>query len=238
MGPDTQTLLYECATLVACLCGEARIHSNHLMSGTCSLGFKDSEKRAPGGIHDGFREVVVLDHVANAQILNGNVMVLLSILSGNFEMMISTLATDLQVRFCHIASSFPPSLGAFLASRKLTLFAPQDLTRGTIKARVRNSMAFRVSEERLQPNVNADVRMSTGRREVFGFLYCFTHNQGIPVPIGSMDKVDGFGGTQGGTVQFDLEQPAQLLGDEEMFPIRSKQHVTVVFLVTVLSQLY
>ncbi len=126
MGPDTQTLLYECATLVACLCGEARIHSNHLMSGTCSLGFKDSEKRAPGGIHDGFREVVVLDHVENAQILNGNVMVLLGILSGNFEMMISTLATDLQVRFCHIASSFPPSLGAFLASRKLTLFAPQD----------------------------------------------------------------------------------------------------------------
>jgi hypothetical protein len=90
MGPHTQTLLDECATLVACLCGEARTHSNHLMSGTCSLGFKDSEKRAPRGIHDGFREMVVLDHVENTQILNGNMMVLSGILFGNFEMMISS----------------------------------------------------------------------------------------------------------------------------------------------------
>jgi len=65
MGSHTQRLLNECATVATGLCGEAWIHSDDLMSSTRSLGFKYVEERAPGGIHDGFGQVMVFHHMVD-----------------------------------------------------------------------------------------------------------------------------------------------------------------------------
>lgn len=62
MGPHTQTLLHVRPTLAAFLRREARGHSYHPMTGSLSLVFKNGEKRAPDGIMDAFREMVVVDH--------------------------------------------------------------------------------------------------------------------------------------------------------------------------------
>ena len=106
MCTNTQTLSYECATLAACLCREARVHSNDLMSNTCSLGSENVEERAPTGVEDRFRKMMVLDHVEDTQILNGDMVIAKSILPGNFEMMVAALPVDLQVRL--ILSLLPP----------------------------------------------------------------------------------------------------------------------------------
>jgi len=45
MGPYRQTLLYNFSALVTLLIGEMRVHSDHLMSSSCGLIFKDVEKR-------------------------------------------------------------------------------------------------------------------------------------------------------------------------------------------------
>src|SRR6266567_3983388 len=44
-----QRLLHYLATFETLLRGEARVHSDDLMSSVCSFGFKDVEERAPGG---------------------------------------------------------------------------------------------------------------------------------------------------------------------------------------------
>jgi hypothetical protein len=68
MGSYRQTLVYDLATLVTFLAREARVHSNHVMTSSRSLVFKDAKECAPTGVHDGFRKVMVLDHVADQQI--------------------------------------------------------------------------------------------------------------------------------------------------------------------------
>ncbi len=127
MGADRQTLLHNLATSIALLRGEARVYSYHLMSSVSSFGFKDIEKRTPGGVHDGFRQVMVLHHGEDSQVLNGNTLIGLGVPLGNFEMMISALATDLQMRLGNIASRFPPSFAALLASAELALLASERL---------------------------------------------------------------------------------------------------------------
>jgi len=83
MGTHRKRFLHDLPTLVAFLRGETRVHSDHLMSSTFSLGFKDSEECTPGGVHDGFRQMMVLDHVEDSQILNGDMMIGLGVLFGS-----------------------------------------------------------------------------------------------------------------------------------------------------------
>src|SRR5712692_10762593 len=97
MCTDRQRLLDDLPTPIAFLRGEAGVHSNDLMSSTLSLGSKDIEERAPGGIHDRFGKVMVLDHAVNVQLLDGNKLILFSVGLGNLEMEITALALDLQM---------------------------------------------------------------------------------------------------------------------------------------------
>ena len=80
MRAHTQALLNECATVATPLCREARAHSDHLMSSVLSFGFKDIEECTPTGVHDGFRQVMVLDHVDDLKVFYGNMVILFGIL--------------------------------------------------------------------------------------------------------------------------------------------------------------
>ena len=76
MRTNTQRLLNECSAFVACLGRETRIDSDHLMSSTGSLGFKNSEKRALTGVHDALRKMMVFHHIADCQVFNSNMVIL------------------------------------------------------------------------------------------------------------------------------------------------------------------
>ena len=102
MSTNTQGLLNQCPAVAACLCREAWVHSDHLMSGTCSLGFEDIEKRAPTGVQDALGEMVIFHHGTDSQVFHHNTLKAFSIGLSYLEMVISTLTIDLQMRFCNV----------------------------------------------------------------------------------------------------------------------------------------
>ena len=64
-----------------------------------------------------------------------------------------------------------------------------------------------------------------------------TDDQGIPMPISTQDQMDGFGRALYLAVQLNFEAPTQLLGNGDVLVIRSKQYITPVGCITILSQL-
>ncbi len=107
MGSYRQTLLYDLPTLVTLLACETRAHSCDLMPSTCSLGREDSEKRAPTGVHDGFREMVIFHHIADLKVFYHNMLIAFGIRFGCFEMMITPLTMNLEMR--SVKNDFSPT---------------------------------------------------------------------------------------------------------------------------------
>jgi hypothetical protein len=208
MRTHAQGLLNERPAVAACLCGEARIDSDHLMSSTCSLGFKESEKCAPTGVHDGFREMMVLDHMTDSQVFDTDTMIVLAILPGYLKVEVTTLASNLEMGFRGVLSRLAAAVTAYLTTGKRTLLASERLGRRAIVARVLNRLAKGVREERFQANVNADIGMLTGRGNMFSRWLGFTHKQSIPVSIRTQDQVGCLGCPFYWAVLFDLERTA------------------------------
>ncbi len=159
MGTYRQTFLYNCSTLVTLLAGETRIHSYHLVSGTCSLGSENSEELLPTGVHDGFRKMMVFDHVADSQVFHDNVVIALGIGPGGLEMVISALAIDLQMRLGHILGGLTSTVTAFLAPGQLALLASQGLVRAAIEPWVRHGMPFAIGKKHLEAHIDPDISM-------------------------------------------------------------------------------
>ena len=224
MRTNTQRLLDQGVAVEAFLCREARVHSNDLMSGTCSLGSEYIEKRAPTGIENGLREMMVFHHVEDTQILN--MVIGLGIRFGNFEMMVTALPVNLQVRLRDVPGGLAPAFTALLATAQLTLLPPERLLRGAIETRVSNAMALGVGQEGFQANINANVGVFTRPGQMFILRFSFTDDEGIPVSISTMDKMDGLRSPLDGPVQLDLEKLPQFGRDMQMFVIGIHPHIT------------
>src|SRR3989440_5709024 len=89
-------------------------------------------------------------------------------------------------------------------------------------------MTFTIGEKRLQANINTDSRMSAGTWIMCCLGSGFTHNQSVPMPISTQDKMCCFRCCLYWTVQLDLDRTSQLLGDDEMLPIRGKLKIRYV----------
>ena len=216
MGTYRKGFLHHLPTLVTPLRGEAGVHSNDLMSSTCSLGSEDVEEGAPSSVEDGFGQMIVLNHIEDTQVLNGDMMIVLSIVFGHFEMMVAPLAIDLQMRLGNIASGFPAALRALLAPAQLPLLASKYLLRGAIEAGVRNGIAFRVSKEDCEADIDPDIGMFTLRRAVPCLWPLLTGKQGIPMSIGPVNKIDRLRHPDQGPMQLDLEEVTELLRHNEV----------------------
>ena len=112
MGTYRQRLLYNLTACMAFLAGEARIDSYHLVTGSLSLLFKDSKKRAPTGVHDRLSKMMVLDHVRDSQVFNGNALIPLSIRFSHLKVMIAALPLNLEMRLGHGLRSLTASMTA------------------------------------------------------------------------------------------------------------------------------
>ena len=125
MRTHREGLLDHLTTLLTFLAGKTRVHSDHLMSSTFSLGSEDSEELAPSCISNGFGKVMVLDHPFYVQVFNGNVVKGVSILLSKLEMKVFSLALDLQMRLCCTLSRLTSSLASLLPSTHRTLLASE-----------------------------------------------------------------------------------------------------------------
>jgi len=228
MGTDTEGLLNKLPTVTAYLCSEAGVHSNDLMTGTCSLIFKDSEERTPTGIHDALRQVMVLDHVRDLKVLNSNTLIPFCIGLGCLEMMVAALPIDLEMRFGSVLGSFTASMRIFLAPTQLPLLAPECFLRGAIEARVLNRMAFTIGQEGLQPHIDANIRVLTCGGQMVVLWFRFADDERIPVSISPEYQVHRLGLALDLPMQLDLEEVAELLGDDEMFLVFMQVHIFAV----------
>lgn len=190
MGTDRKRLLNDFATFVALLRGEARTDSNHLMTSSFSLIFKDIEKRAPTGVHDALGQVMVFHHGGDRKVFHCDTAIAFGILLGYLEMMIAALPVDFEMRLRHIASGFFTAVTALLAAAQGTLFASQGALGGAIETWVFHCVALAIGKEDLQPNINADIRMLACRGKMRRLRCGFTHDEGIPMPIGPQDQMN------------------------------------------------
>jgi len=216
MRPDRQTLLHNLPALVTFLTGETGVHSNDLMTSSCSPIFKDIKELTPAGVENALGQMVIFHHIGNLQVFNGNVMIAFSIRFRGLEMVISALPLDLEVRLGNVLGSLTPSVAAFLAAAHCALLTSECPVRGAIKARVLNSVPFRVGQEGLEPDIKANVRVLTCTWQMLMLWLCFADNQGIPMPIGTQHEVNRLGSALDRAMQFDLEEVPHLLRDDQV----------------------
>ena len=219
MGSNGQTLLYDLSTLVTFLAREARVHLDDLMSGTCSLGFKNIEERAPTGVQDALRKSMVLDHVENTQFLNSDHPIVCCILLRDLIVKVTALTGDLEMRLRRATGGLTVAFTSFLAAAQHALFASQSFLRPAIEARIVNGIALTIGQERLQAHINTDVRMLAGARKMLMVWFSLTDDQDVPMGIGPMHQVNGFRSALKGPVQLDLEGLAQLGRNDEVFVV-------------------
>src|SRR5436305_1953513 len=147
MGSHRQRFLHDLPTFVAFLRGETRVHSDHLMTSSLGLLFKDSEECAPTSVHDALCQGMILYHVEKSQLLNRDQLIAFCILFGCLIVKVSALTRNLEMGLCRTTSSLTASVTSLFAPTQSALFASQRLLRRAIEARVLNSTAFRVSLE-------------------------------------------------------------------------------------------
>ncbi len=232
MSANTQRLLNQLPTVATCLCREARVDSDDLMTSSCSLLFKNVEERAPTGVQNALSKFMVFQHIVDRELLDSNMLIVRAVLQSHFVVEITALPGNLEMGLSRVTSRFAPSVTAFLAPTHLTLFAPQSALRRPIKARVGDKVAITISQEGLQAHINADIRMRTGGRGMLGWGLGFTHKEGVPMTVRTMDKVNRLGRSLYGTMEFDFEAVPQLLGNDEVFVVLMQ-----IAIFAVLSQL-
>ncbi len=216
MRTNTEGLLNKLPTVTACLCGIAGVHSHDLMTSSCSLLFKNVEECAPTGIQNGFRQVMVLDHIRDGKVLNRNALVAESIGLSCLEVMVSTLAVDLQVRLGDITRCLAETVAFLLASGELALLASQSLLRGAIEAWISNGVPFTIRQEGLETHIDADIRMRASTWEVFILWLSLTDDERVPVTVRTQNKMYCLRGSHDLAVQLDLERLAYLSRHDEM----------------------
>ena len=219
MCTNTQGLLHKLPTVATCLCREAWVHSDDLMTSSCSLVFKDGEELAPRGVQDGFRQLMVLDHSGDSKVFDHEMVIVLGVLLRHLELMVTALTVDLQMGLGYGLRSLTLAMAALLAATHGALLASQRLLRGAIEARVLNRTALAIGEERLQSDINADVRMLARRGEMLSMRFRLAHKQGVPMSIGAVHKMDGLGRPLNRAMQLDLEEVSDFLGYNQVFHV-------------------
>ncbi len=228
MGAYRQALLHDFTTCVAFLRGETRVHSDHLMTSSCSLLLKDSEECAPASVHDALCQGMILDHVENTQVLNSDKLIAFCIRLGRLIVKITALTGDLEMGLSRTAGSLTASVASLFASAQLALFASQCLLRRAIETRVLNGPALRVSQEGFQAHINTDVRMSAVRWSMCGVGFSLTDNQRVPMSISTMDEVHGLGSALYRAMEFDFKGCSQFSRDNEILVLMSKSYILAI----------
>src|SRR3989442_302365 len=163
--------------------------------------------------------MMVLDHVSDLKVFYGNMVIAFSVLFGHLEMVIAALTLNLQMRLCCTRSRLTTAMGTFLTTTHGTLLASQGFLRGAIEAWVSNGMALTIRQERFQPYINTDVRMRAFEWGMLGMWLRLTDEEGVPMPISTMDEMYCLGCTLYPAMHLDLEKVSQLLGNDEVFVV-------------------
>jgi hypothetical protein len=210
--------------MTTALCGVSGVDPAYVTPSSFSLGVKYVQEPSPTRVQNALAQSSVLDHTGDVEVFHHNQRIQQGVVMGNLEVKITSLALNLQVRLCHTSGGFLASSAAFLAAAQRLLFASQCLLRCTEEAWIWDGIAVTVGQEGREPNINPDswsiifccCNINTRR--------CLTHNQRIPVTIGTIDQIDRLGRAFKRTVQLDLDASTKLFWHNQMPTIDS--HIT------------
>ena len=132
---------------------------------------------------------MILDHVENTQLLRRNELILLGVLFGHLRVKTTTLASNLQMRLGCALCSLTASMTALLSSANHVLLASERTLRIAIEMWVLNNLALTISQEGLQPHINADCRLLTSGRCMLGVRLSLTDDEGIPMSVSTTNQV-------------------------------------------------
>lgn len=236
MRPHGETLLDVRSAPVAFLGRETRGHSDHLMAGTFSLVFKDSEERAPTRVVNALGKIMVLHHSCHVQVLYADATKPLGIVLGGLEMEVTSLAGDGEMPVGNFLACLAAALTALLAAARGPLCVRQPLLGPAKVARILDDAAIGVGEKDLQAHVQPDrwvltcLRLRSGLGGMHGSLLVvwgrLTHNERVPVPIRTQDQMGGHGRAHQRAVELDLQQPSQLGRHMQMRPVHIQPDIT------------
>ena len=225
MGTHRQRFLHNFPTFETLLRRETRVDSYHLMSGTCSLDFKNSEECAPTSVHDGFRHMMVLEHPTDVEVLYGNDAMVLCIPLRHFVVEVPSLSFDLEMGVCRTTSRFTTASRTLLATGKRALLASERALAFAIVPWVLYCISLAIRQEGLESHIDADGGVCTGNGFMFGVRLRLAHYEDVPVLIRTIDQVCCLRRPLDGTMQLDLEHSPQLLGQSDVLAIRGQLEI-------------
>ena len=211
VSPDRERLLNDLAAVKAPLRGEARRHFANPYSSFLRFEYEDVLESIPTRVRDGASKVAVLEHILDSQVLNRDEGVPIHVVPRRLVRVVLALAGYSEVDLRRLSSRLAPAARAFLSTRRLALRPPEFLRRPHEAARVLDNVAIRVGDEVREANVKADA-------STIPFLRCISEiadDEDIPVPVGAIDEVSGFGTTFELPVLLDLEAATELLGNPQ-----------------------
>ena len=146
------------AARAAILTGVGRRNFPHSPSSLFRFGVEYRKESAPCRVTNTFGETMMLDHPANVQIFNRDVVKLSDHLQADFVQEVESLPFNSQMLLCQKVRRFTSVLTASFLSADTTLRGLQPSFSLTQMLRVGNGHARRERGEALNANVNADTR--------------------------------------------------------------------------------
>jgi hypothetical protein len=231
VSPDRERLLNDLNAVKAPLRGESRRHFDNPYSSFFRFEYEDVLEGRPTRVCDGASKVAVLEHILDSQVLNRNKGVPIHVVPRRLVRVVLALAGYSEVDLRRLPSRLAPAVGAFLSTRHLALRPPEFLRRPLEATRVLSGVALRVGDEVREANVKAD-------GSTIPFLRCISeiaNDKDIPVPVGAIDEVSGFGMTFEQPVLLDLEEATEPLGNPQPPGIGVEEHVSPAPVLTKLN---
>lgn len=189
MSTYRQRLLHICAALKTVLRGVARVYRDNFTTGTFSLVREDVKKYAPSRIINK-RTQRAARHTCYVQFFNGDQLVSIGVVFCRLEMKVTLLAFNFQMCLCRAACGLAAVVTSLFTAAQYALLTAQGCLCFLVEARVRNRVAFTISEKRFQANINTN--SGTG---IFccaiGYVFrrLFTHDNRIPFAIRTQHKM-------------------------------------------------
>ncbi len=231
MSPDRKRFLDDLAAIEAPLRSEVRRYFDNSCSSFFRFEREYVDEGRPPRVGDGLCKVVVLEHILDAQVFDGDEGISVNVSAGRFMGVVLALAGDLEVLFGRLARRLLLPVRALFATGRLALRSPELLLGVLETARILDRVPVGVGNKDLEPNIKSN----SISLAFVGSISQVADDKYVPMPVGSVDEVGGLRRTFERPVLLDLEAAAELLGDSQAPGVRVEEYVPTT---TVLAQLY
>lgn len=221
VSTNGERLLNDLATVGASLTRKVWRYFDNSHPGAFSLEHEQVLEGTPTRVGNRLGKMVVLEHVGNSEVLDGDEGVSINVVPRRFMRVVLTLAGDLEMLPRCLLRSLTTTVGAFLPPRHLALRYAEPLLSGLKTTRVFDRVPIGISNEVLE----SDVQSNSGTVPLLWRVSKITHDKDVPVIVGSKYKVSGLRGTFKRTVLLDLETASEFLGYSQLPGAGIKVHV-------------